>query len=201
MLWAVRCSSRGRAKEAPFRESKLTQLLWDSIRGDSKTLMIACCTPFQLHLEETLNTLKYASTAIRIKSTPRIVLDPRERLIEDLKSEIKRLKKRNAKLVQTVEDLKTSKEAQFSSDYTPLQERPRLLDPDSNNCIPMGTPRCEFQIESFPELDHLEEEFHNNLQLQESLSRSSLSSQQQLQLPEEVKTTNSEKSSSKVESL
>lgn len=163
--------------------------------------MIACCTPFQLHLEETLNTLKYASTAIRIKSTPRIVLDPRERLIEDLKSEIKRLKQRNAKLVQTVEDLKTSKDAQFSQNYTPLQEGSKLLDLDSNNCIPVGIPNCEFQIESFPELDHIEEEFHNNLQLQESLSRSSLSSQQQLQLPEEPKTTNSEKSSSEVEFL
>jgi kinesin family protein 18/19 len=51
----------------PYRDSKLTRLLKDSLGGNTKTIMIACISPSYLALEETLNTLKYASRARNIK--------------------------------------------------------------------------------------------------------------------------------------
>lgn len=47
----------------PYRDSKLTRLLKDSLGGNTKTIMIACVSPCYTAYEETVNTLKYASRA------------------------------------------------------------------------------------------------------------------------------------------
>jgi kinesin family protein 18/19 len=52
----------------PFRDSKLTRILKDSLGGNSKTVMIACVSPEARFYEQTLNTLKYSSKARRIKN-------------------------------------------------------------------------------------------------------------------------------------
>ena len=52
------------------RESKLTRVLQDTLGGNSNTVMIACVSPSEDSLDETLNTLKYASRARYIKNTP-----------------------------------------------------------------------------------------------------------------------------------
>lgn len=54
----------------PYRDSKLTMLLMDSIGGASKTLMIACVSPSGAYADETLSTLNYASRAMNIKNKP-----------------------------------------------------------------------------------------------------------------------------------
>jgi hypothetical protein len=54
----------------PYRDSKLTRLLQDSLGGNSKTLMIACISSADDVLDENLNTLKYASRARHIKNRP-----------------------------------------------------------------------------------------------------------------------------------
>lgn len=51
----------------PYRDSKLTRLLKDSLGGNTKTIMIACISPSFQAFEETVNTLKYASRARNIK--------------------------------------------------------------------------------------------------------------------------------------
>lgn len=51
----------------PYRDSKLTRLLKDSLGGNTKTVMIACISPSQLYYDETLNTLKYACRANKIE--------------------------------------------------------------------------------------------------------------------------------------
>ncbi|KAJ1922704.1 hypothetical protein IWQ60_006352 [Tieghemiomyces parasiticus] len=57
-----------RATHIPYRDSKLTRLLQDSLGGNSQTLMIACVSPAEANLSETLNTLKYANRARNIKN-------------------------------------------------------------------------------------------------------------------------------------
>ncbi|XP_065875238.1 kinesin-like protein KIN-4A isoform X1 [Euphorbia lathyris] len=52
----------------PYRDSKLTRLLQDSLGGNSKTVMIACISPADINAEETLNTLKYANRARNIQN-------------------------------------------------------------------------------------------------------------------------------------
>uniref|UniRef100_A0A672M8K4 Kinesin-like protein n=1 Tax=Sinocyclocheilus grahami TaxID=75366 RepID=A0A672M8K4_SINGR len=53
----------------PYRDSKLTRLLKDSLGGNCRTVMIANVSPFSLSYEDTHNTLKYANRAKEIKST------------------------------------------------------------------------------------------------------------------------------------
>lgn len=61
-----------RGAYVPFRDSKLTRLLKDSLGGNCRTTMIATCSPTAGYLEETVNTLKYANRAknIQLKSIP-----------------------------------------------------------------------------------------------------------------------------------
>ncbi|KAL5559074.1 hypothetical protein UlMin_035285 [Ulmus minor] len=60
----------------PYRDSKLTRLLQDSLGGNSRTVMIACISPADINAEETLNTLKYANRARNIKNKPIVNRDP-----------------------------------------------------------------------------------------------------------------------------
>lgn len=83
----------------PYRDSKLTRLLKDSLGGNTKTIMIACITPSGLFYEESVNTLKYASRArfIQRKVTKNIRevethVSQYKEIIESLKNEIMELK-------------------------------------------------------------------------------------------------------------
>ena len=82
----------------PYRDSKLTRLLKESLGGNTKTIMIACLSPSSASYEETLNTLKYASRAKNIKrkvnKNIREIEDVTEYkgIIEGLKNEIDSLK-------------------------------------------------------------------------------------------------------------
>ena len=55
----------------PYRDSKLTRLLKDSLGGNTRTIMIACISPSSLFYDETINTLTYASRALTIKNKVR----------------------------------------------------------------------------------------------------------------------------------
>lgn len=57
-----------RTSHVPYRDSKLTRLLQDSLGGNSQTLMLACVSPSDSNFMETLNTLKYANRARNIKN-------------------------------------------------------------------------------------------------------------------------------------
>ena len=56
------------ASHIPYRDSKLTRLLQDSLGGNAHTLMIACISPAEWNANETVNTLKYANRARNIKN-------------------------------------------------------------------------------------------------------------------------------------
>lgn len=58
------------AVHIPYRDSKLTKLLMDSLGGSALTVMIACVSPATGFLEETLNTLQYAMRASKIENAP-----------------------------------------------------------------------------------------------------------------------------------
>ncbi|TYG94862.1 hypothetical protein ES288_A11G222400v1 [Gossypium darwinii] len=61
---------RKEGMHVPYRDSKLTRLLQDSLGGNSKTVMIACISPADVNAEESLNTLKYANRARNIQNKP-----------------------------------------------------------------------------------------------------------------------------------
>jgi len=82
----------GRQTHIPYRDSKLTRLLQDSLGGNTKTVMMAAISPADYNLEETLSTLRYASRAKSIKNKPRVNEDPKDALLKQYEDEIKRLK-------------------------------------------------------------------------------------------------------------
>nr|XP_060634390.1 kinesin-like protein KIF21A isoform X9 [Anolis sagrei ordinatus] len=75
----------------PYRDSKLTRLLQDSLGGNSQTVMIACVSPSDRDFMETLNTLKYANRARNIKNKVMVNQDRASQQINALRSEITRL--------------------------------------------------------------------------------------------------------------
>ncbi|XP_072740010.1 kinesin-like protein KIF17 isoform X1 [Ciconia boyciana] len=82
----------GRCKHIPYRDSKLTRLLQDSLGGNTKTLMVACLSPADNNYDESLSTLRYANRAKNIKNKPCINEDPKDALLREYQEEIKKLK-------------------------------------------------------------------------------------------------------------
>ncbi|XP_056635115.1 chromosome-associated kinesin KIF4 isoform X1 [Diorhabda sublineata] len=76
----------------PYRDSNLTRLLKDSLGGNSITLMIACVSPADYNLEETISTLRYADRAKKIKNKPIVNQDPKAAEINSLKKTIQQLR-------------------------------------------------------------------------------------------------------------
>uniref|UniRef100_A0A0N5ADV5 Kinesin-like protein n=1 Tax=Syphacia muris TaxID=451379 RepID=A0A0N5ADV5_9BILA len=72
----------------PYRDSKITRLLQDSLGGNSYTVMIACVSPANSNAEETLSTLRYANRAKNIKNHPIVNIDPSYRVVQDLRSQL-----------------------------------------------------------------------------------------------------------------
>ncbi|XP_034441164.1 kinesin-like protein KIF21B isoform X3 [Hippoglossus hippoglossus] len=75
----------------PYRDSKLSRLLQDSLGGNSRTVMIACVSPSDRDFMETLNTLKYANRARNIKNKVVVNQDKTSQQINALRAEIARL--------------------------------------------------------------------------------------------------------------
>ncbi|AMD22637.1 HHL133Wp [Eremothecium sinecaudum] len=84
----------GHSQHIPYRESKLTRLLQDSLGGRTKTCIIATISPAKTCIEETVSTLEYATRARSIKNTPQVnQLMAKETCINDYIREIERLRK------------------------------------------------------------------------------------------------------------
>lgn len=79
----------------PYRDSKLTKLLMDSIGGASLCLVVACVTPASHQREETLNTLQYATRAKRIVNRPCIQVDTGQSEFSMLQQELRVLRNEN----------------------------------------------------------------------------------------------------------
>lgn len=82
----------GKSSHIPYRDSKLTRLLQDSLGGNTKTIMIANVSPADYNYDETLSTLRYASRAKFIKNKPKINEDPKDALLREYSDEIRKLK-------------------------------------------------------------------------------------------------------------
>ncbi|CAG9462315.1 unnamed protein product [Pedinophyceae sp. YPF-701] len=105
----------------PYRDSTLTKLLYDSIKGDGRTLMVACCAPESNYADETLHTLSFASTALRLKCEPVIRRDPHDQLVIDLRQKIAALKDENKMLAAALNS--ATKRGDFGGDAGSISSR------------------------------------------------------------------------------
>ncbi|XP_032248005.1 kinesin-like protein KIF17 isoform X2 [Phoca vitulina] len=116
----------GRCKHIPYRDSKLTRLLQDSLGGNTKTLMVACLSPADNNYDETLSTLRYANRAKNIKNKPRINEDPKDALLREYQEEIKKLK---AILAQQMSPSNLSALLSSQAPLNPVQIEEQLVSP------------------------------------------------------------------------
>ena len=86
----------GKSQHIPYRDSKLTRLLQDSLGGNTKTVMIANVGPADYNFDETMSTLRYANRAKNIKNKPKINEDPKDAMLREFQEEIKRLREQLA---------------------------------------------------------------------------------------------------------
>ncbi|XP_029627772.1 kinesin-like protein KIF3A isoform X3 [Salmo trutta] len=84
----------GKSTHVPYRNSKLTRLLQDSLGGNSKTMMCANIGPADYNYDETISTLRYANRAKNIKNKARINEDPKDALLRQFQKEIEELRKK-----------------------------------------------------------------------------------------------------------
>jgi len=84
--------AQAKGQHIPYRESKLTRLLQESLGGNSMTTMLAAISPAADNLDETVSTLKYASRAKAITNEVVRNEDVNEKMIRELKTEIEKLR-------------------------------------------------------------------------------------------------------------
>jgi kinesin family protein 4/21/27 len=120
-----------------YRDSKLTRLLQDSLGGNSITLMIACVSPADYNLEETLSTLRYADRAKRIKNKPVVNQDPRAAEIARLKQQVQEL--RLELLAQTGSGGCPPQHKHLEEDIANLVTKNRTLTEELNNALSAST--------------------------------------------------------------
>ncbi|KOO34475.1 kinesin family protein [Chrysochromulina tobinii] len=117
--------ARGRAVHVPYRDSKLTRLLQDSLGGNCRTAMIACVSPLGAVAEDTMTTLHFASRAKTIQNHARVNLQSNDNAVSS-----SLLAQYEAQLAQLREQLAQAESARVT-DATPGVEAERL---ESERC-------------------------------------------------------------------
>ncbi|RVE70293.1 hypothetical protein OJAV_G00062520 [Oryzias javanicus] len=112
----------GKSSHIPYRDSKLTRLLQDSLGGNARTVMVANIGPASYNVEETLTTLRYANRAKNIKNKPRINEDPKDAMLRTFQEEILRLKEELKKRVGKKKRRKQRRRAGEGNDGEDLEE-------------------------------------------------------------------------------
>ncbi|RVE49073.1 hypothetical protein evm_006319 [Chilo suppressalis] len=121
----------GKSTHIPYRNSKLTRLLQDSLGGNSKTVMIATIGPAETNYVETISTLRYANRAKNIENKTHVNSEPGDALLTRFQQEIDQLKKQLEEAANEIEDeeegLKSEEEL---SDETLTEPEMDNLDPE-----------------------------------------------------------------------
>jgi len=82
----------------PYRDSKLTMLLMDSLGGSSIALMISCVSPSHAYYDESISTLNYAQSTMNIKNTPIVQMNEKDMKIYNYQKQLDLLKSENVLL-------------------------------------------------------------------------------------------------------
>lgn len=91
-------------QHVPYRDSKLTMILKDSLGGNARTVMIAALGPASYNFMETMSTLRYAERAKKIENKPKVNMDPKDALLMKYKEELAALQAQlNGTPIQTAD--------------------------------------------------------------------------------------------------
>ncbi|CAG9789698.1 unnamed protein product [Diatraea saccharalis] len=121
----------GKSTHIPYRNSKLTRLLQDSLGGNSKTVMIATIGPAETNYVETISTLRYANRAKNIENKTHVNNEPGDALLTRFQQEIDQLKKQ---LEDTANDIEEDEEECEKSEEELSDDT--LTEPEMDNLDP-----------------------------------------------------------------
>ncbi|CAG9314949.1 unnamed protein product [Blepharisma stoltei] len=149
--------SKNKGKYVPYRDSKLTRILKDSLGGNTKTIMIACISPSIIQFEETMNTLKYAERARNIKNDAvrnikevEAHVSEYKEIIQSLRQEIEFLK------VQLNRQEESSPKQSFQTEQTSAKSPIKRVRTQAENSN-LNLDDSEFDVFSKRLLDNFEE--------------------------------------------
>lgn len=101
-------NSKGKKEFIPYRNSELTNLLQESLGGNSKTIMIAAISPAAFNHEETLSTLRFAQSVSAISNKTSSNVDEEAssiaRMIEEIRELKKAIEEKKKRLADGIED-------------------------------------------------------------------------------------------------
>ncbi|OXU24036.1 hypothetical protein TSAR_014253 [Trichomalopsis sarcophagae] len=146
----------GQSSHVPYRNSKLTRLLQDSLGGNSKTLMCANISPADLNYDETISTLRYANRAKNIKNCARVNEDPKDALLRQFQIEIEQLRQQ---LEDNCPDISTSDdESEASEEFStsPKSNLNKKNMPSMSNSQTEKKDKSEKQSEYLNDMDLME---------------------------------------------
>eukprot|EP00794_Sanderia_malayensis_P016705 gene16705-18399_t len=131
--------TKRRMQHVPYRQSKLTRLLKDSLGGNSRTVMITCLSPCSTDLDENLNSLKYATRAKNIRNKPII-----NKIIE------------STRLAHMQNEIQVLKDELLRQRTMPVSSRDTGRLPENNKLkrTEEELERLRSQCESFKEIGH-----------------------------------------------
>ncbi|KYG41463.1 hypothetical protein M433DRAFT_158994 [Acidomyces richmondensis BFW] len=122
-----------KSSHIPYRESKLTRLLQDSLGGRTKTCIIATLSPAKSNLEETISTLDYAFRAKNIRNKPQVnQLVSKKTLLKEFTAEIEKLK---SELIATRQRNGVYLTAETYEEITTVSESRRILSEEQKDRI------------------------------------------------------------------
>ena len=148
----------GKSIHVPYRDSKLTRLLQDSLGGNARTVMVANIGPANYNYDETITTLRYANRAKNIKNKPRVNEDPKDALLREFQEEIARLK---AQLNQRPQKERRKKEKKEK--VVIEKQKPVIRDSKDNQQITETTEKIDDQEVSDDDEVEEEEEEDNSI--------------------------------------
>ncbi|KAH8259781.1 hypothetical protein KR026_010262 [Drosophila bipectinata] len=147
----------------PYRDSKLTRLLQDSLGGNSKTIMIANIGPSNYNYNETLTTLRYASRAKSIQNQPVKNEDPQDAKLKEYQAEIERLKR----LIAPQQQQRTEKQATAKKQRVKKSKKEHVSKEISGS-LQTSTMEPQAEEESEPEPDEPESDKENEAEVAKS---------------------------------